>query len=261
MRGVGFLRRRVRFALRTALLAGLFPRRSKVFGTPDASTASIVMCLWNRPSRITPILTMLDGQDYPGGVELFLWNNNRREHQPYVDAIREFEATGAVRAVHLARSPHNLGSIGRFVWARQIGRSRPGSAVIVLDDDQDVQPDFVTTLMAKFDPKRIFAWWAWVVVGGYHDRKPAEVGGRVDHIGPGASVMTVDIFADRKFFTDIPDRFRMLDDLWLTSYARRHGYPLEKLDVPVEFVMDETNQYHTQIGAKAEFFDYLYPES
>ena len=135
-----------------------------------------------------------------------------------------------------------------------------GERLIVLDDDQNVQPDFVSTLMAAFDPKRISAWWAWEVVGGYHDRKPAVVGGRVDHIGPGASVMSVDIFADSKFFTDIPDRFRMLDDLWLTNWAHRHGLALHKLDIPVEFVMDETNQYHTQIGAKSEFFDYLYPD-
>ena len=217
------------------------------------------MCLWNRRSRIDEILTMLDGQDFPDGVELYLWNNNRADHAYYRDAVASFKATGALKLVELAKSPHNVGSIGRFYWAREIAKRAAGSPVVVVDDDQDFSAQFVGQAMTAFDSNTIAGWWAWTIDGGYWDRTPANKGDRVDHIGPGGSVMPAALFLDDEFFTGIPDQFGLLDDLWLSYYAKSRGLRLEKLDIDLEFVMDETNQHHRQGYVKVDFFNYLYP--
>src|SRR3954452_10365512 len=95
--------------------------------------------------------------------------------------------------------------------------------------------------------------------GYYWDRHPATVDEDPDHIGPGGSVFRNDIVADRGFFTEIPDQFRMLDDIWFCERVRRMGWHLGKLPVEMQFVMEETNQYRTQGDIKAAFWDYLHP--
>lgn len=240
------------------LIAGHFGAHTVDFGEQTGREALVVMCLWNRPSRVESVLNMLDGQDFADGVNLYLWNNKRADQAHYRKVLDQFRASGALKRASLAQSPYNLGSIGRFYWARKLVAARPDSAVIVIDDDQDFGRDFISTAMAEFDPGAVKAWWAWTVNNEYHNRDAAGVGDKVDHIGPGGSVLPLSIFTDTRFYTDIPDHFRMLDDLWLTYFASRAGYRLEKLPVEIDFVMHETNQWHGQIDMKSEFYNYLY---
>jgi len=215
------------------------------------------MCLWNRPSRIDVIIDMLDGQDCTDGVSLHLWNNQRGDHAHYIraiDAARARLGAGAVQRIELVRSPYNAGSIGRFFLARQIAAGREEAPIIVLDDDEDVQPDFVSRALSAYDPSAIAAWWAWNVRDYYWDRDATPPGGTANYIGPGGSVMSDRLFLDAGFFTDIPETFRWLDDIWLSYRAAEYGLRLTKLDVDVSFVMEETNQYHFQADLKPSFW-------
>jgi len=222
----------------------------------------VLMCLWNRRGRFTQILHKLDGQDFAPGVELFLWNNNRADHQAYLDELAAFTAKGALRGVSIVKSPYNLGSIARFYWARKLVVSGRIGPVIVIDDDEDFTSDFIATCAATYEPRTVSAWWAFVVGGAYYDRVASDIGGRVDHIGPGGMVCNLDLFRDRRFFTELPQKYWFLDDLWLTYFARRQGFTLAKLPVDIEFVLPETNQHHVLGELKHEFYNYLYlPEA
>lgn len=216
------------------------------------------MCLWNRPERILPVLELLDAQDHPDGIHLYLWNNQRADHDRYRSAIDGFQPAGALRAVSLVKSPHNIGSIARFYWARKLELASPGRPVIVLDDDEDITPGFVSGALAQYDPAAVSAWWAWHIDSAYYwNRHLAEPGERVDHVGPGGSIMSSSVVADPSFFTDIPEEFRMLDDIWLSHYAVARGFELRKLDADITFVLEETNQFHGQGDLKARFYEYL----
>ncbi|MFB2557301.1 hypothetical protein [Herbiconiux liangxiaofengii] len=252
----------VKALLRRRLLADRFAMEH--FSYSEAGSRApqpVLICLWNRPTRLADVIAMLDSQlDVPDGVELHIWNNNKLDHDHYRDVLRRARPTGALRSAWIARTPYNLGSIGRFYLARRIAAERGSTPVIVIDDDEVFDSSFVSVAQQHFDPKAITAWWAFSVGDAYFARVPAEPGGRVDHIGPGGSVMDAAIFSDRSFFTDIPDRYLYLDDLWLTWWARDRGYTLAKLPVEISMVMDETNQYHGLLDLKEEFFDVLYPD-
>lgn len=250
---------RARRALaRELLLAGAYSRRSWSWKASDGDEIAVVMCLWNRPSRIIPILTMLDGQKTSRPIRLYLWNNNRADHEHYVSALESFVPQGALAGTALAKSLVNVGSIGRFYWARPVARRNPSGYIVVLDDDQNILDDFIERAHDAGRADRVSAWWAWVVEGEYHTRRRATSADVVTHVGPGGSVVPVALVAARQFFTRIPDRFRMLDDLWLSYYARELGVSLHALPADIEFVMDETNQFHGQKDLKSEFFEYLY---
>src|SRR5690606_21138250 len=108
------------------------------------------------------------------------------------------------------------------------------------------------------DPAAVTAWWAWRIDSAYYwDRHLAEPGEPVDHVGPGGSIMSTAVVADSSFFTEIPDEFRMLDDIWLSHYAPKHGFALRRLKAEIAFVLHETNQFHDQGDLKARFYDVL----
>ncbi len=81
----------------------------------------------------------------------------------------------------------------------------------------------------------------------------------MNHIGPGGAVCDITLFERDAFFTDIPLRYWYLDDLWLSWFAPSVGIGLRKRDVAIEFVMDETNHFHTVGDLKGEFYSYLHP--
>lgn len=215
------------------------------------------MCLWNRPSRLAETLAMLDAQDYPAGVRLCLWNNNRRDHRGYVTALAEYQAKGGSTRVDLVKSPFNLGSMARFYWARKLAQSGYSGPVIVIDDDENIETTFVSTAIALYKPDVVAAWWAFFIGVSYWERGYAEVGGQVDHIGPGGMVCTAELFLDDEFFELLPDRFWLMDDIWMSHFAKTRGYTLAKLPVDITMVMEETNQYHSLVSVKEEFYRYL----
>ena len=263
MRAPASIERFIKNRVRARLLRDRFTAERFEYRAADTSTPPqpVLMCLWNRPSRLADVLRMLDEQEgVPQGVELMLWNNNKLDHEHYREVLRAASARGALRSVQLVRTPYNMGSIARFFLARRVAAGRGAVPVIVIDDDEDFEPDFVATALAHHDPHSIHAFWAFTVGDTYYYRIASEPGGAVDHIGPGGSVMSADIFLDDGFFTRIPEQYRMLDDLWLTWWAKQHGISLAKLPVEIAFVMDETNQYHGQTSMKEEFFLTLYPE-
>jgi len=215
-----------------------------------------MMCLWNRPTRISAIVDMMAAQD-GAAIDLQLWNNNRRDRHVYADALASATPRGALRSVTLFQSPANFGSMARFFLARRLALGGYDGPVVVLDDDEEVGPEFVASALRQYDPSALSAWWAFVVHDSYWERSQAEVGGPVDHIGPGGSVLPARLFADRRFFDDLPDRYWFLDDLWITWFGPRAGYVLRKLDADIGFVMDETNMYRSVIDLKVEFYDWL----
>lgn len=246
-----------RHAIRAALIRGWF-RAHRIDWGANGGEMPVLMCLWNRPERIGPVLELLDAQTHPGGIHLYLWNNQRADHERYRDAVDAFRPAGALRGVSLVKSPHNIGSIARFYWARKLELAAPDRPVIVLDDDEDITPTFVSEATAQYDPAAVSAWWAWHIDSAYYwDRHLAEPGERVDHVGPGGSIMSSSVVADPRFFTGIPEEFRMLDDIWLSHYAVARGLELRKLETDITFVLDETNQFHGQGDLKARFYDHL----
>ena len=226
-----------------------------------AHPVPVFMCLWNRPTRLIDMLEALDGQTGTPGITFHIWNNNKADHDHYLEVVRNFRPRGALREVQLVKTPYNLGSMGRFHLARDHARAHGAGPAIVVDDDENLQADFVSTALAAYAPGTVSAWWAFEVGRNYYDRRPAVVGGPVDHVGPGGMITDSAIFLDDGFFTELPEKYFFVDDLWFTYYAaRRRGMTLKKLGVDIEFVMDETNQSYGLVDLKLALFEELYPE-
>lgn len=259
--------RRVRFAARREVRGwkrqvrrgarGGF-RVDVALGTVSTPDIPIIVCLWNRPTRIDAILTMLDSQSTEHGLRLMLWNNNPRDDAHYRERIASFRASGALRSVEYHSSRTNLGGFARFFLARRArAEGTESRQFIIVDDDQDVSPSFVEDLLRSARPHTYGGIWAWHYIDSHWNRRAAEPGDSVDYVGTGGSVCDLSIVDDDDFFTGLPHRFAFLEDQWLSGYARMRGWSLVKIDTPVEFVMHETNQFPALASLKDEFRIYL----
>lgn len=239
-------------AYRRLFAAGRIPRGT-TYGAPGRDHVQVVMCLWNRPDRLDDVLRMLRDQSGGHAIDLSLWNNNRRERGLYDSLVAEAELGGALASVRLVHSPFNLGSIGRFYFAREWNRQKIDRAVVVIDDDQDIPDTFVDAALSSFDPHAVTAFWAFTVHGEYHEREHAAPGDVIQHIGPGGSVSSSRVYV-KEFFTQLPLRYWFLDDLWLSHWAIENDLELRKLDVAIVFADDDRNQYPALVPLKIEAF-------
>ncbi|MFF1633605.1 hypothetical protein [Leifsonia sp. NPDC058248] len=229
-----------------------------VLGTPRTDAVPLVMCLWNRPQRLGEIVRMLAAQESGHPVRLVLWNN-APQHQAELERVLADLPLGALSSVELYASPANIGGVARFVVARWLRNAGTRGAFIMLDDDQQVGPDFVDRMLADYAPHTIAAWWAFANHGSHWRRSELEPGEDAGYAGTGGAVADLDLVSDATFF-DLPARYLMLEDQWMTYYARTNGWTVRKSAVSIEQVMAEEseNQYHGLRSLKDEFYDYLY---
>jgi hypothetical protein len=233
-------------------------RPAAVLGTPRTDAVPVVMCLWNRPQRLAEIVRMLAAQQSGHPVRLVLWNN-APQHQAELERVLAGLPLGTLSSVELYASPANIGGVARFVVARWLRNEGARGAFIMLDDDQRVGPDFVDRMLADYAPHTIAAWWAFANHGSHWRRSEIEPGEDAGYAGTGGAVADLDLVGDVTFF-DLPARYLMLEDQWMTYYARSHGWMVRKSAVSIEQVMAEEseNQYHGLWSLKDEFHDYLY---
>ncbi|BDZ65779.1 hypothetical protein GCM10025877_27170 [Agromyces mangrovi Wang et al. 2018] len=214
------------------------------------------MCLWNRPERVPHLLRELDAQDLPHGIRLVLWNNRGSNAALLRRQLAAFHPMGALRSVETFTSPVNVGGVARFMVVRKLVGDRV-APVVLLDDDQVTEPEFMSTLLADHRPRSIAGVYAWRTESSYWDRSPLDAGDDANYVGTGGCIIDGSIASDPTFFDHLPDRYSFIEDLWMSDRATRLGWTLRKSDAPFAFVADETNQYRSMIGLKDEFHAYL----
>ncbi|WP_206749483.1 glycosyltransferase family 2 protein [Salinibacterium hongtaonis] len=258
MRRVAATPARLKLARGYAALLASRIEFSQLLGTPSSDSLPIVICLWNRPGRIGDILRIVDEQHTSRPLRLVLWNNKPENEQLYTTTIRQFAAVGSLDSVEIFTSPTNIGGIARFVAARELVRRGYSGPFVMLDDDQIPGPEFVSDLLTAYSPESISGLWAWKNDGAYWNRQQiTETGERADHVGTGGSIVDAAIVDDNRFFTAIPQRFLFMEDIWMSHYGARNGWPLRMVKTPVEFVLSELDQGHAIFDQKELFYTWL----
>lgn len=221
---------------------------------------AVVVCLWNRRERLAAVIELLRAQQLDRGLRLILWNNQPDDDAYYRRVAREIGAGGALQSIELRSSPENVGGIGRFWLARKLRTSGYTGPYVMLDDDQDVDEHFIRSLLGRAGDHKIAGVWAYGNHGSYWNRSELEDRERADYVGTGGCICDSAIVSEDSFFTALPEQYRFLEDMWMSDYAARRGWRLEKADLPVTFVLDETNQNHTLAYIKDEFYAYLHAD-
>lgn len=218
------------------------------------------MTLWSRPERAAAIIAELSAQEAAPPIRLLWWNNRPEHADAYVRAVAGAGDLGAIASVELRRSRVNIGGLGRFLVLRRLRREGYDGPVVFLDDDQQIGTSFIADLVSRYTPASVRGVWAYRQHGSYWGRDELADGEPATYVGTGGCVLDPAIVDDPEFFTALPDRYRFIEDQWLSFQALRRGWTLAKADIPFEFVLQERNQYLAMIDLKEQFFTYLFNE-
>ncbi|MBC7402457.1 MAG: hypothetical protein H7279_04680 [Microbacteriaceae bacterium] len=234
------------------------PHLDLLAGERHDQGVAVIVCLWNRPDRIGDVLRILRSQQSPRPVRLVLWNNQPKDSLHYRRAISDHSISGALSSIEFYDAPTNIGGIGRFVAARELVSRGYSDAFIMMDDDQDFGPTFVSDLLEVSAPHSVAGVWAWTNDGAYWNRKQLETtGGSADHVGTGGSVCDSAIVADPQFFLAIPPGYLFMEDMWMSRYASHNGWPLTMVESPFTFVLSELDQGHALFDRKELFYNWM----
>lgn len=224
----------------------------------DARTdVVVVVCLWRRTDRLMPILRMLEAQRAASRIRVVFWNNDPTTTARYRGELAAHQLSGALARVDLVDCPRNIGGAARFVVARRLAQEGYAGPLIMLDDDQEVQADFIARLLGSWRPRGYCGVWAWRIHGDYWDRSEVEDGKPATYVGTGGSICDVGLLASRRVARRLPVAYHFLEDIWLSAQAIRSGYALYRAQVEYRFTDDDHGQWEMLARSKSDFFDVL----
>lgn len=231
-------------------------RLQVISGTPTKTALPVVMCLWRRPDRLNDVLRLLANQDVGTPLRLILWNNDKRLDNFYRTIISDAEL-GIVESVELYSSATNVGGIGRFLSMRWLVSEGYRGPFVMIDDDEDVSPHFISDLMAAYRPYSIAGWWAFSYELTYYQRAELRAGQQATYVGTGGAVCDSVLVTSDLFFNTLPPRYLFLEDIWMSTFASWNQWNLTKVETPVEFVARDEDQHHAIFDLKTEFSELL----
>ena len=217
------------------------------------------MCTWQRIDRFPLTLAALSEQNC-SSFEFYVWNNNPG-YREKIDSL--VSTTNLPFPIKIFHSPENIGAFGRFEICRSLrkpqGRDYPFAAFI--DDDQELLPDMVKTIRENARPETVISQWAFRLQPGYDywQRRRCKSGETAHYCGTGGMICDMKLFDDPEFFTRCPNRFRFVEDLWLSYYADAVlGWEL-KCDrtLGINTNYDGLDSFARIFHLKIEFLEYL----
>lgn len=206
----------------------------------------VIMCTWKRIERLPITIELLENQTNKD-FTFCIWNNNPDIKDEIIDITNR-----STLKIEVHHCPSNIGGIGRFHYAKQ--KSIEQSIIIFIDDDLEFDENMVQYFVDTYKPKHIFSWFAWKIKGGYWKREQV-FSGDCDYAGTCGMVADSDVFKDPRLFTDIPEKYKFIEDLWLCFFAKyEHGYKIQGCTPGIRAINDGKNQCKNLFKAKDLFY-------
>lgn len=136
--------------------------------------------------------------------------------------------------------------------------STKAASFIMLDDDEIIGVHVITDLQLAGAPRSIAGFWAWrASLDDYWVRERAGNGEAANYVATGGCVCDISLVEHESFFTDLPELGLFIEDAWMSRYALARGWQLTGVDVDIDFVLHETNQYGPLVWDKVLFWQQL----
>jgi GT2 family glycosyltransferase len=210
------------------------------------------MCTYRRPERLLTTLDQLSSQ-ISCKIKIYIWNNKIDHEKQIEKAIARFPELD----ITLYNSRENIGGFARFRVARELSLTYP--AVIFIDDDVELSPKSLSTLIREFKPETIHSFFTFRFTSksSFFERFVPQPGEEADYCGTGGMICDTSIFRQAGLFK-CPDKYLFVEDVWLSYYAMHIlDWKLYRSFTDIKIIDDDRNQYPGLRQTKQEFFQYL----
>jgi glycosyltransferase involved in cell wall biosynthesis len=211
----------------------------------------ICMCAYKRIDRLPEIFNQLLSQSVQN-FDLSIWNNSGK-----IIDINKFP----YNRIKVFGTGKNEGSKARF----NLIQETDAQTIIFIDDDLNLQPDFVEHMIIQhnyYGRNAILGWWSRKFEDNdyWKAKRRLKNGQEADYIGTGGMILNRKIFDENKELYDIPDKYNKVEDLYLCHIARKKEMKLISIDSKCSILDDSKDQWQEIVEYKREAFKSLRKE-
>ena len=147
------------------------------------------------------------------------------------------------------KEDYNKHSIfSRFILAKHLAKNGYDK-IIFIDDDERLPNTFIQDCYDQYEDKVVKSFYAHEIIDDYwnkHKLKPDQSG---NYAGGGGLICNSELFLHKDFFK-CPKEYYILDDLWISYFAKHiAGYDIKLLETDIKFIHDD---YATAKNLKTE---------
>lgn len=203
----------------------------------------VCLAVYQRVNTLKQLVEQLKNQTNQEFI-LNIWNNSDK---PLNVEDLDFPED----RITIYNSSYNVGSIGRFLLVPHT----TGKCIIFIDDDLDLQPDFVEYMYNRWveNPDDIQGWFTRVFKDSYWNSIPYnKEDEEVDYVGTGGMVLSRDIFDNNPCLLNPPPEYVKVEDLYLSFIAYKNGIKRYATEAHCKILVDGRDQFRSLLSYKDE---------
>ena len=174
---------------------------------------TLIMCSWNRPWYIYPVLEAFSKQTTR--CPLLIWNNNPQLQDKIQAIVERARRKLELEDITIHNSEENIGGFGRFYAAKDLVFTE---YVVFFDDDWVMRPGCLEHLAKHRALKTVAGLWCWKYAAP--SERGRVVSGPCDYVGTCGMVVPRALLNHPRIYTDIPKKYWFIEDIWLCFFAK-----------------------------------------
>lgn len=147
------------------------------------------------------------------------------------------------------KEDYNKNSIfSRFILAKHLAKNGYDK-IIIIDDDERIPETFIQDCYDQYEDNVVKSFYAHNIVDDYWKKEPLKPKQSGNYAGGGGLLCSSQLFLHKDFFK-CPKKYYLLDDLWISYFAKQvAGYDIKLLETDIRFIHDD---YATAKGLTEE---------
>lgn len=200
----------------------------------NKSKTALIMCTYIRLENLPSTLECLIKQTNED-FDFYICNNSNRDDKLIKILEKYNQRTNFNLSVH--NYFNEFKQFARFLIAQDLAKE--GYEKIIFIDDDEIIPDtFIEDCHNQYDQQSVKSFWSHKIEKIYKKKIKLEKDEIGNYAGTGGLLCSSSLFLDDFFFT-CPEKFWIIDDLWLSYYILKYtDYNIKALHTNIEFIMD-----------------------
>jgi len=194
----------------------------------------MVLLTWQRLSNLKNTITLLNRQSYKS-FDIHISNANL-DKSPQIDQTVQKLAEHYGLKIKVTHDGNDYSCFRRFFIGREYAQ-KGYDAVMFLDDDINIPPDYVKRFVDAYEPQKYLSAYTWTFQENgdnyYTKRKRVyDNGDNIKYGGAGVSMVDASVFLNDGLI-NAPEHAYQIDDLWMSYYCDHVlGWDIKYVDIP-----------------------------
>lgn len=217
----------------------------------EKSKTAVIMCTYLRYKNLHRTYDDLNKQT---NLDFDFYISDNSNKNPHILNTTRKKLNNIKYNVFIKGDYNKYSIFSRFILAKELAEEGY-LKVIFIDDDQRIPETFINDCNDQYQDNVIKSFYAHNIVDDYWKKTRLKVDESGNYAGGGGLMCNAELFLHKDFFT-CPEEYYILDDLWISYFAKQVvGYDIKLLDTDIRFIHDDYATAKNLVEEKQRFAD------